>query len=109
MIDNKHDLMPESVAAKIPRLGATETKTDAVAWVKWIMPDSEWTWYVTEYDPQDRICFGLVEEGFDIEIGYFSLEEIENIRAPYGLRVERDLTYVPHPLNEIHPKIDRSR
>jgi hypothetical protein len=108
MSDKAHDLIPETIAAKIPPLCSTEVKTEAIVWLKWFTPDSSWTWYITEYDPQYRICFGLVE-GQEIELGYFSLDEIEKIRGPMGLPVERDLYFEPTPLTEIHQEIERSR
>ena len=107
-IQNAHTLMPESVARTIPQLYATENETDPVAKVKWFTPDSSWTWYVTEYDPKERLCFGLVD-GLERELGYFSLTEIENARGPCGLRVERDLYFSPKPLSELKQKRDRGQ
>lgn len=56
--------------------------------VKWFTPDSNWTWYVSEFDGIDR-CFGVVR-GHEAEFGYFSLREIKAVRGPLGLPVERD-------------------
>ncbi|MBN1875001.1 MAG: DUF2958 domain-containing protein, partial [Anaerolineae bacterium] len=55
-----HDLMPEKIAQHIPPLYATEHQDDPLALLKWFTPDSSWTWYITEYDPQERLCFGVV-------------------------------------------------
>jgi len=38
-------------------------------WFKFFHPMSSWTWYLTEYDPKERLAFGLVA-GFETEIGY---------------------------------------
>jgi hypothetical protein len=108
MTGDAHKLMPEDIAKCIPHLYATETATDAIAWVKWFTPDSFWTWYVTEVDPKTRTCFGLVE-GHDVEIGYFSLAEIENIRGPLGLPVERDLYFSATPLSQLERELGRER
>lgn len=70
-----------------------------MAILKFIRPDSSWTWYVVEYDPEDRICFGLVI-GHERDLGYFSLEELETIRGPMGLPIERDLHFEPKPVAE---------
>ena len=53
---------------------------------------------IVEYDPDDRLCFGLVI-GHDREMGYFSIEELEQVRGPMRLRVERDLYFEPKPLS----------
>ena len=90
--------IPDDMLAKLPRLYATEHEDDPVAQLKFFTPDSSWTWYVTEYDPQQRLCFGLVV-GEERELGYFSLAELEQIRGPLGLPIERDLYFQPNPLS----------
>ncbi|MBZ0304417.1 MAG: DUF2958 domain-containing protein, partial [Anaerolineae bacterium] len=67
--------------------------------VKYHTPDSDWTWYVTEFDGNDYM-FGLVS-GYEIELGYFSLSELESVRGGLGLPIERDLYYEPKTLQEI--------
>ena len=103
-----HDLMPDSVAESIPRIYATENESDPVATLKWFAPGTSWSWYVLEYDPDEKMCFGLVQ-GLETELGYFGLLEIENIRGPLGLPVERDLSWSPARLSELQPELDRGR
>ncbi len=59
---------------------------------KFFNPSGAGTWYATEYDPQDKICFGYVTDlGFD-ELGSFSITELESIKCPpFNLPIERDL------------------
>jgi hypothetical protein len=40
-----------------------------------------------------------------LEIGYFSLSELEKIRGPLGLKVERDLYWKPKPLSEVKKEV----
>jgi len=82
-------LLPASVACTIPALYATEGDPDALAIVRLYTPDGNWEWYVCEYDPETEIAFGVVV-GFEVEIGYFSLAEIAEVRGRLGLAVERD-------------------
>ena len=93
-------LLPDEVAATIPPLYATENTADPTVHVKFFTPDSSWTWFVTEFDPAQRLCFGYVI-GHDRELGYFSLEELEDLRGPLGLPVKRDLYFQPCPLSQI--------
>lgn len=95
-----HELMPAEIAASVPGLYATEHEKDPTVRVKWFTPDGSWTWFVTEYDPASGQCFGLVD-GFEQELGYFDLGEIEQLRGPLGLRVERDLHFTPRPLSQV--------
>lgn len=97
-----HILMPPELAATIPPLYATEKQVDPTAWLKWFTPDSSWTWFVTEFDPEQKLAFGLVD-GQDTELGYFSLEELDASRGPLGLRIERDLWWTPRPLSQCSP------
>jgi len=97
------DLMPAEVAAVIPKLYAQEKAgDDAVVYLKLFTPGSSWTWYITEYDPEEELMFGLVS-GFDLEFGYVSLEEVRDLRyGPNGfLRVERDLHFGQKTVGEV--------
>ena len=68
--------------------------------VKFFTPWTNWTWWASEYDPEERLFFGLVD-GFCKELGYFSLDELESVRGPGGLRIERDLYFKPTPLKDL--------
>ena len=79
---------------------------EALAPVKYFSPDGGWTWYASEFDGED-VFFGLVA-GLDIEVGYFSLSELQAARGPMGLRIERDLYYEPQTLaalKEYHQRL----
>lgn len=96
-------LLPEEIAKKLPPLYATEKQgMTALAQVKFFTPDSSWTWYATEFDGED-IFFGFVI-GLERELGYFSLSELESVRGPMGLPVERDLYFAPTPLSKLLPE-----
>jgi hypothetical protein len=85
---------------KLPALYSGETLgLDAKALVKFFTPDSDWTWYASEFDGED-IFFGLVS-GFEVELGYFSLSELKKFRGPLGLQIERDLHFEPKTLGEL--------
>jgi hypothetical protein len=85
-------LLTKANLAALPALYAHEnTPADKVpVAVKFFTPDSNWTWYATEYDPAEGRFFGLVC-GHESELGYFMLSELEGARGPLGLKIERDL------------------
>ena len=91
--------IPEDMADKIPALYSTEKAEDPIAVLKFFTPDSNWTWMLVEFDPAQRLAFGLVI-GHERELGYFSLEELESVRGPLGLPIERDLHFEPTPVSE---------
>ena len=76
-----------------------------MAYGKFFSPSGRWTWYITEYDGKDML-FGLVD-GQDKELGYVSLSELESVRGPMGLPIERDIHWQPKTLEEIAPEMFR--
>jgi hypothetical protein len=69
--------------------------------VKYVSPVGAATWLATELDADGDTLFGLADLGFGCpELGTFSLAEIEALRLPFGLTVERDLFFASrHPLS----------
>lgn len=100
-------LLTKKLREKLPPLYSQEKLVGkAVAHVKFFTPDSNWTWYATEFDGKDTF-FGLVD-GHVKELGYFSLTELESVRGPMGLPIERDLYWQPKTLEQIAPELFRS-
>lgn len=91
-------LMTKDLAATIPALYGTENDTDPIVRCKFFLCGTGWTWYVTEFDGEDMF-FGYVVGDYP-ELGYFTLKELEEVRGPLGLRVERDLYFKPQPLSK---------
>ena len=85
---------------KLPPLYSGEEQgLEALSQVKFFTPDANWTWYASEFNGKD-ILFGLVI-GLEIELGYFSLSELQSVRGPLGLPIERDLHFEPKTLREL--------
>ena len=94
-------LITKTLSKKIPALYAQDSQgKEAIAFVKLFTPWSNWSWYITEMDPATGECFGLVK-GLENELGYFSLRELETLRGPAGLKVERDRYFDPQPLSAL--------
>lgn len=99
-------LLPDDVRAQLPKLYANEALGMAApAVVKFFTPDASWTWYASEFDGED-LLFGLVI-GHVAEFGYFSLSELEGVRGPLGLPVERALNFTPASLGELRDHFER--
>jgi hypothetical protein len=64
--------------------------------VKLFTPWADCTWLLTDLDPDDNdIASGLCDLGFgEPELGSIRITELESIRGPAGLRVERDLLFI---------------
>ena len=85
----------------VPIPGDTTDLTDPMALIKLFDPTGSWSWYITDYDPDTRVAFGLVD-GFEQELGSFSMEELVDLRGQFGLPLERDLHWQPRPISECY-------
>ena len=100
-------LLTKEIRKKLPPLYGQDGKGGkAVVYVKYFLPSSQWTWYCLEGeaikdddDNEDFQFFGLVD-GHEKELGYFNLSELESVKGPMGLRIERDIHFQPKPLSQ---------
>ncbi len=118
-------LLTEELKREMPF--SQEGKGDeAVVYVKYFSPDSSWTWWATEAvavtpdgeelplskmdgrDIEDVRFFGLVE-GHEVEMGSFSLNELESSRGKLGLPIERDLHWTPITLKQLKQQMAEGR
>ena len=98
-------LLTQEMRRTIPPLRSTEKQDDPTVVCKFFTPDSSWTWYVLEGSPEDDdfIFFGLVDGHFE-ELGNFCLSELQAVRGPLGLPIERDLWWHPAPLSSVQSR-----
>ena len=107
----KELLLPRSLLDALPPLYSQENVADPLVHVKYFSPDAAWTWYASEAHVErdedrnvvDVTFFGLVV-GLEPELGYFSLDELAQVRGSLGLPVERDLFFTPVPLSRVRER-----
>jgi len=74
-------------------LARGEREPDPIPVVRFFNPVGPATWLATELDA-DGVLFGLADLGFGSpELGSFALDEMEAIRLPFGLGIERDILF----------------
>ena len=91
--------MLQIVNKDIPKLYDTESIKDPIVHIKIFTPLSSWCWYITEYDPTEKLCFGLVV-GHETELGYFSIKEFETLNTQ-GYDLQIDNAFKPILLSEL--------
>lgn len=98
-------LLTKELLAAFARTGRQEDKPaeEAIVIAKFFTPWTNWTWYATEYNPEERTFFGYVV-GLENELGYFNLDELEAINGPMGLKIERDLSFHGKTLADVMKK-----
>src|SRR5690606_15998836 len=65
---------------------------DHIPVVKFFNPLGEGVWLATELDEDGDIMFGLADLGYP-ELGSWSLTEMQSVRLPFGMGIERDLLF----------------
>ena len=101
-------LLTDKQLQSIPELYASTILKDPICRFKIFLPNSNWTWYIIEIDKSDyNTCYGLVD-GFEQELGYFTLSELESVKGLFGLKVELDRNFKPTKLSKIRASIWKS-
>lgn len=69
---------------------------------KFFNPCGVGTWYVVEgeEDEGDFLFWGLVDL-HEKEFGYFSLNELSQLRLPFGMKIERDLHFKNRKIGDV--------
>ena len=89
--ENKMKLITTSLKNKL--LNNAATPGDKKPVLKLFNPCGNQTWLFTEMD-ESEILYGLCDLGFGSpELGYVALSEIEEIKLPFGLSIERDASF----------------
>ena len=65
-----------------------------------------WKWFLMNKDKDDDYCWGIVK-GFEVEMGSFSIDELESIKLPFGLGIERDTLFEPMKAKDVWDKLNR--
>lgn len=82
-------LMTREIAKTAPRLYEQDGAEDPTVYAHYFSCMNGWDWWLLEFDGTDE-AFGLVE-GYDDELGYFSIKEMEELNRQMGFTaVERD-------------------
>ncbi len=94
-------LLTEELRKALPKLREQQGSDDPIVYAIFFFPLSDWRWLVTEGERRgdDFIFFGYVF-GFEAELGYFALSELEGVNID-GLKVERIEDFEPAPLKTI--------
>ncbi|MBS1595803.1 MAG: DUF2958 domain-containing protein [Bacteroidetes bacterium] len=83
-------LITSKLAARFKKIGK-QPGGDPLVIAKFFNPCGSETWYVTEYDEAEGICFGFITGIWEDEWGYFSLSELQSVKGKQlGLPIERD-------------------
>lgn len=98
------DLLTPELRQMLPRLDSQHDVRDPLCHCHFFLPDTEWDWYPIEFDGIE-IFYGWSRSVVQ-EAGVFYLSELRVIRGIAGMRVKRDINFIPMPLSAVkkqHP------
>ena len=98
-------LLTKALEKRFAALGNQDGKgDDAIVVAKFFDPCGSWTWYATEWIPEDDVFFGLVDGDY-AELGYFSKTELEDTTEA-GIGIERDLHFGEKTIGEVKKNLN---
>jgi hypothetical protein len=72
---------------------------------KFFNPTGAGTWFLMNQDPEDPdYCWGIVKL-HEVEVGSFSLAELQGYRGRFGLGIERDLSFKPMIASDVWTRL----
>jgi len=86
-------LITKELEKRFKEVGDQSGASNPIVVAKLFNPCGAGTWYLTAYEPETRIAFGYVTGLCEDEWGSISIDEIENVNLPFGLKIERDLYF----------------
>jgi hypothetical protein len=101
------ELLPEVLKSRLPPLLSQEAADEPIVFAKYVLPGTDWAWYVTEGEEEDSdfLFFGFVR-GVHDEFGHFRLAELSALRGPDGQTVRLDDTFAEGKLTDVVPAPD---
>ena len=96
-------LLTKGLQHQLPPLYSQEDVEDPIVRAHFFTGGAA-NWWITEgqQEEDDYTMFGLCDMGFGFpELGYVSMNELQSVKGPMGLGIERDLHWTPVHLSEV--------
>ena len=117
-------LLTKELCGNMPGLYSQEEVGDPWVVAKFFTPWTFWTWYATEasvvkddfdgnechfsldtYEDGDEVLFFGLVCGQENELGYWTLADLQSVKGPVGLKIERDIYWDPKKLSEVEKMV----
>jgi len=79
--------------------------------VKLFNPAGIGTWWLSELNPDENVAFGyaLLDDPLFAELGYVDIAELQNLKLPLGLGIERDRYFNSMPMDKVIEQVQEKR
>jgi hypothetical protein len=102
-------LMTKAITEKAQKQYPLGSDMNQKVVAKFFDPCGSWGWYVMNQDPNDPDYLWGIVKGNEVEMGSFSLSELESIERPFGLKLERDLHFQEMTAQEVWDKLNKGK
>ena len=100
-------LINDELIARFKEVGDQSEELDPIVVAKFFDPCGSATWYITRYDEHTQIGYCYVTGMVYDEWGSVYIPELESIKRPFGLTIERDLYTKEKRISEHVPELKR--
>jgi len=95
-------LLTEQMRKTLPSLGSTAEESNPMCVAHLFNPVGAGDWYIIEGgEVNGEYIFYGIANIIAPDFGEFLLSELENVKLPFGLTIERDLYWTPKPAQEV--------
>ena len=92
-------LMTKELQAEFKKMGRQEHENadDTIILAHFFNPTGGGDWFISEYNEEEETIYGYASLFNDHcnEWGYTSLDELQNMRLPFELGIERERSWTP--------------
>ena len=98
-------LMTKEIKEKATEQFAKGSDMEQMVVAKFFDPMGSWRWFLMNMDKDGDYCWGIVD-GHAVEMGSFSMRELQSIQLPLGLGIERDTSFQPIQASELWKELN---
>ena len=98
-------LLTKSITEKAKEQYDEGSDMDQMVIAKFFNPIGNGTWYLMNLADDEDYAWGIVDL-FAVEVGSFSMRELQGIQLPLNMGIERDKYFEPMPANELWKELN---
>ena len=98
-------LLTKEIAKKATKQFDKGSDMEQMVVAKFFNPVGSWSWYLMNLGEDEDYAWGIVD-GNAVEMGSFSMRELQSIQLPLGLGIERDRYFEPVKASELWKELN---
>lgn len=103
------ELITKEISEKAQQQYLQGSDMDQMIVAKFFDPQGSWSWYLMNQSPKETDYLWGIVNGFEVEMGSFSLQELQEFTGRFGLKIERDLFFKPITAKELWERLNKGQ